>query len=118
VSVVEDDEAYLSHSWHELNRCGDQDLVTITNRFSTTLTEVDVTIVDTEGVDPVIKNEPEQLSPGESATVKINPRNPESANQEIERSVTVTIEAEGPASVEIGQEKLDVNCPTNDSSEN
>ncbi len=118
VSVVEDDRAYLSHSWHELDRCGNQDLVTITNRFSTTLTEVNVTVVDSEGVTPEINNEPEQLGPGESATVKINPHAPENASQEIERSVTVTIEAEGPASVEIGQEQLEVNCPTRNSSGN
>jgi hypothetical protein len=114
IEVVEDDEAYLGQTWHELDRCGNQDLVTIENRFGTELTEVDVIIVDSEHINPVIKSEPEKIGAGDAATIKINPRSPENASQDIERTVTVKIEAKGPAFVETGQKTLDVNCPSDD----
>lgn len=113
VSVAEDENAYLGLSWSDLDRCGEQELVEVSNRFGTKLTEVDAEVVREEGLRAGISYTPAELDPGESQPLNINIR-PENASQVDQRSVTVRIEASGPSTnVAVAQRTRPVtNCPT------
>lgn len=113
VSVVDDEDAYLGLSWHELDRCGEQDFVTVQNRFATPLLDVDVAVEQTDRLDATVSNVPDHLGVGESATVRIR-LEPENADEVDDRSVAVRIETHGPsATVEVDQrERTVTNCPT------
>lgn len=113
VKVVGDEEAFLGLAWHSLERCGDQSLVEIKNQFKTGLSEIEVSVTDTDRLETEIRDFPENLGPGESATIRIR-LNPVEANQTDERWVEVSVEASGP-DVEVGElhRRLTVsNCPT------
>lgn len=96
VAVVDDEDALLGLSWYRLDQCGEQDLVTIENRFASSLTAIDLEVVATDRLDTAIGNVPAALDPGEATTVTID-IDPEDTNQTDDRWVKVRVTASGPS---------------------
>ena len=113
MAVVDDEDALLGLSWDDLDRCGTQDFVTISNRLGSPLSNVDVYVVSADRLETDISSVPDELGPGESGTVRIRLQ-PENANQTDDRSVTVGVEASGPGvGVKVYERVRTVtNCPT------
>jgi hypothetical protein len=116
VAVVDDENALLGLAWDDLDRCGTQDLVTISNRLGSPLSDVDVYVVSADRLETDISSVPDGLDPGESGTVRIRLQ-PENANQTDDRSVTVGVEASGSGvGVKVYERVRTVtNCPTRNS---
>lgn len=113
IAVVEDERAFLGLSWYALERCGDRALVDLSNRLPGRLTDVDVSVVETDRLRAEVRSVPDELAPGESATVGIR-LTPERANRTDRRSVTVRVEASGPSvDVTVHERRRPVTrCPT------
>lgn len=119
VNVVDDEYAYLALDWKPLDRCGNQPLVEITNRFETELTDIDVEVTDTDRLEATIRNNPDRLGPDKSSTVDIK-LNPRKANQTDDRWVKFRVDAHG-QSVEVNELRRQVrvtNCPTRGNTRN
>lgn len=113
VNVVADEDASLGLEWSSLNRCGKQDLVEISNRFTSPLTDIDVSSVHADRLRVDIGSVPDELTVGESDTIDIR-LSPEQPNRTDDRSVTVRVEASGPSVTMTAHERHRpvTNCPT------
>jgi hypothetical protein len=96
VAVADDDEAFLGLEPGPLDHCGEQRLVTVTNRFEAAVT-VDVSVVGTSDVRVGAVGTPDgAVGPGESAhvSVRLQP-DEETATDGGDGTVTVRIHAAG-----------------------